>query len=365
MATPTTLLTTALASASQWAESRFSLKALIALGTHKTVPVHKASLWYYLGGVALILLAIQVLTGGLLMAHYIPEIGSAHASIQHINNKVEFGWLMRSLHSWGANIMILALFVHMFSTFFMRAYRPPREVTWLTGMVMLVVAFGFGFTGYLLPWDEVSFFATKIGVDIASKSPLIGEVLANILRGGEEIGQGTISRFFMIHVFLLPLALMGLLGLHLMMIQVHGISEPDTYQKLPESEKKREPFFPAFMLKDAVVWLLVIVGVVMLAALAPWGLGPEANPANPAPAGIKPEWYFLAMFQFLKLVPPHVGPIEGEQAGMMFFGLIGGGLAMMPFIDRGQHPLIARLATLFGVSVLLGLIVFTIWGYLS
>ncbi|MBK8190647.1 MAG: cytochrome bc complex cytochrome b subunit [Vampirovibrionales bacterium] len=365
MANPTAPLSTVFATIATWVEDRFSLNELKAMGAKKTVPVHKTSLWYYLGGVALILLVIQTLTGGLLMAHYIPEIGSAHASVQQINNKVEFGWLIRSMHSWGANIMILALFVHMFSTFFMRAYRPPREITWLTGMVMLVVAFGFGFTGYLLPWDEVSFFATKIGVDISSKSPLIGDILGNLLRGGADIGQGTISRFFMIHVFVLPLVLMGLLGLHLMMIQFHGISEPEGYQKLPEGEKKREPFFPAFMLKDAVVWLLVITGVVLLSALAPWGLGPEANPYNPAPAGIKPEWYFLAMFQFLKLVPPHVGPMEGEQAGMVFFGLIGGGLAMAPFIDRGHNPFIARMMRLFGIAVLIGLIVFTIWGYMS
>lgn len=348
-----------------WLDQRLSIKAMSAMAGKKTVPVHKHSVWYYLGGIAMVLLMVQIVTGGLLMVYYVPEIGSAHASILNITSKVNFGWFIRSLHSWGANLMILALFVHMFSTYFMRAYRAPREFTWMTGLVLLLLCFGFGFTGYLLPWDEVSFFATKIGIDITSKSPVIGEFLGYLLRGGADISQATLSRFFVIHIFLLPLGIIGLVGLHMMLIQMHGISEPAKIKALPPEKKRSEKFFPTFLLKDLMVWLLVLNALAVLVGIFPWGLGKEADPYAPAPMGIKPEWYFLAMFQFLKLMPAMVGPIEGEQLGMMFFGGIAGLFVIMPFIDRGDCPKAALFAKAFGILVAIGFVAFTIWGFVS
>jgi cytochrome b6 len=348
-----------------WLDERFYLNTWAEMAQKKTVPVHRHSVWYYLGGIALVLVLIQIASGGMLMIYYIPEIAAAHASILKLNTQVDFGWFIRSLHSWGANLMILALFVHMFSTYFMKAYRKPRELTWLTGLGLLVLAMGFGFTGYLLPWDEVSFFATKIGLDITSKTPIIGEFMATLLRGGESISQETLSRFFVIHVFLLPLGLAALLGIHLLLVQLHGISEPDELKALPAEQKEVEQFFPTFLMKDVMVWLLVINLLAFMVTMFPWGLGPEADPFAPAPAGIKPEWYFLAMFQFLKIMPPMVGPIEGEHLGMGIFALIGLLLAVAPFLDRGNHPRMARLADAFGWTVLTGFIVFTIWGFAS
>lgn len=355
----------AISSPITWLIERLGLAPLIEMALKKQVPVHQHSVWYYLGGIALVLLGVQVVTGLLLMVYYVPEIASAHASILAINTKVAFGWFIRSLHSWGANLMILALFIHLFSTFFMRAYRPPREFTWLTGLALLVLAFGFGFTGYLLPWDEIAFFATKIGLDITSQVPVVGELMATLLRGGETIGQATLSRFFVIHVIVLPLSLLGLLGLHLWLVQSHGISEPPAVKALPVEKKAYEPFFPTFALKDAMIWLLVLNVLAVLVTLFPWGLGPQADAFAPAPAGIKPEWYFLAMFQFLKYIPAHVGPIEGEQAGLLLFMLIGLVFAAAPFIDNGKRPLASTLMGWFGGIVLAGFIVFTLWGFAS
>jgi quinol-cytochrome oxidoreductase complex cytochrome b subunit len=348
-----------------WVNARLPIAEFMKLAGKKTVPVHKHSVWYYMGGILMVLIIIQFVSGGLLMVHYIPEIESAHASVNAINTKVDFGWLVRSMHSWGANLAILFAFIHMFSAYFMKAYRSPREFTWFSGLIMLVLLMGFGFTGYLLPWDEVAFFASKIGLDITSKSPLVGEIMGSMLRGGAEVGQATISRFFVIHVILLPLALMGLMGLHLLMVQLHGISKPESYVALPPAEQKEEKFFPDFMLKDLMVWLVVVNFVVAIVCLSPWGLGPEADPFAAAPKGIKPEWYFLSMFQFLKLLPPMIGFIEGEQVGMMFFGAIAGGLGLAPFIDNGQCKTRSAIMTAYGVAVLVGMIVFTIWGYLS
>jgi cytochrome b6 len=280
-------------------------------------------------------------------------------------SQVDFGWFVRSMHSWGANLMILALFFHLFSTYFMKAYRAPRELTWLTGLGLMVMAMAFGFTGYLLPWDEVSFFATKIGLDITSKLPVVGHLMVQILQGGADVSQATLTRFFLIHVILLPLGFLVLLGLHLVFVQSQGMSEPESFKALPEPKKTYEKFFPDFALKDAMVWLLTLNILATLVTLFPWGLGPEADPFAPAPQGIKPEWYFLAMFQFLKIIPASIGPFEGEMLGLGFFSCIGLIFAITPFIDEGKHPEMSNLATWFGQIVCIGFVVFTIWGFLA
>lgn len=344
---------------------RLPLAEMQALAEKKKVPLHKHSAWYYLGGIAGMLLGVQIVTGLLLMVYYVPEINSAHASILKLNTQINFGWFVRSLHSWGANLMTLALFVHLFSTYFMKAYRKPRELTWWTGLALMGICLGFGFTGYLLPWDDVSFFATKIGLDVASKVPFIGNTIAYMLRGGDAVSQATISRFFVIHVAVLPILLLGLLGGHLMMVQVHNISEPNSFKKLPTTEKTYEKFFPNFFLKDILVWILCLNALFGLTMLSPWSLGPEADPFAPAPIGIKPEWYFLAPFQFLKLMPPMVGPIEGELVGLVFMAFVAAGFVLVPIFDTGSSTARSRAATWFGIVVLISFSVLSIWGVLS
>ncbi len=346
-----------------WLEDRLKLSEIKHLAEKKEVPVHRHSVWYYMGGVAILLMAVQFATGILLMVYYVPELQSAHASILKINSQIQFGWFIRSLHSWGANLMIAVVFLHLFSSYFMKAYRRPREMTWLIGIVLLVVTMAFGFTGYLLPWDDVSFFATKIGLDIASKTPVIGPEIANILRGGNSIGQATLSRFFVIHVAVLPLVLMGLMFGHLVLVQMHGMSKPPGVDT-PEKPCKTEKFFPNFLLRDLLVWILSFNVLAVLVSIFPWGIGPEADAFAPAPTGIKPEWYFLSMFQFLKFMPPMVGPIEGELIGVLFMGLIALALALVPFWDDGKSDARSKAASAYGVIVLIGMIVFTIWGAL-
>ena len=348
-----------------WFDSRLGLTTLTSLAEKKKVPIHNSSFWYYMGGIALLILLVQFVTGILLMVYYIPEISSAHSSVQFINSQVEFGWFFRSMHSWGANLMIFVVFLHMFSAYFMKAYRKPRELTWVSGIGLLVISFAFGFTGYLLPWDEIAFFATKIGLDIAAAVPLIGEPMAEILRGGAEIGQGTLSRFFLIHVIILPLSLFALLGVHLLLVQFHGMSEPESFTKKESSKKKYEMFFPDFVLKDMMVWLLSLNVLATLTALFPWGLGPQADAFAAAPAGIKPEWYFLGMFQFLKILPAHIGFIEGEVFGLIIFALIGLVFAIAPFIDTGKNPVISKILEVYGIVVVVAFVIFTWWGFVA
>lgn len=343
-----------------WFDERFALGAIKEAAAKKKVPVHKHSIWYYMGGIALMLLMIQFVTGILLMFYYIPEISSAYSSVLKINSQIDFGWFFRSMHSWGANIMVAVLFIHMFSTYFMGAYRKPRELTWLTGLGLLVLCLAFGFTGYLLPWDEVAFFATKIGLDITAELPIIGQLLADTLRGGLEVGQGTLSRFFVIHVVILPLSLLLLLFIHLMMVQMHGMSEPRKIKKM-----KYEPFFPDFFVKDLMVWLLTLNVLATIVILSPWGIGEQADPFQPAPIGIKPEWYFLGMFQFLKILPAHIGFIEGEKLGLFIFVFIGFVFAIAPFVDAEDKPVMNKLFQLFGILVLVALVIFTVWGLIA
>src|SRR6201993_1195173 len=201
-----------------WIEERFDVGQLIAPLRSKTVPRHRFSVWYFLGGVTLFLFFVQVFTGLLLLLYYRPSTNEAYESVQYITNRVEFGWLVRSVHSWSANLMIFVAFAHMFSVAFMRAYRKPRELTWMSGMVLLFLCLGFGFSGYLLPWHTLSFFATKVGTEVAGRVPLVGHPTLIFLRGGEDIGAPTLTRFFSLHVVVLPALTVGMVLLHLLLV---------------------------------------------------------------------------------------------------------------------------------------------------
>jgi cytochrome b6 len=319
-----------------------------------------------MGGVSLFLFFVQVFSGILLLMYYVPGEEQAYESVQFIVTKVEFGWLMRNVHSWSANLMIFFAFVHMFSVFFTRAYRNPRELTWITGFLLLLLGMGFGFSGYLLPWNELAFFATKVGTDIVGVVPFIGEELKIILRGGEDVTGATLSRFFGIHVAILPALFTLFLVLHLLFVQRQGMSEPEEFEQKKEKEKKYIPFFPNFVLQDALLWIIVLILILSLTIFFPWELGLKANPLSPAPEGIKPEWYFMFMFQTLKFVPPHILFIEGEVAGIMAFSLAGFVWMIIPFITFSKNPEKNRaILKWIGIAVVAFILVLTIIGYLE
>jgi cytochrome b6 len=278
-------------------------------------------------------------------------------------SKVQFGWLIRSIHSWAANLFVLAAMIHMFSVFFEKAYRKPREITWLTGMLMFFLALGFGFSGYLLPWNELAFFATKVGTDIAGVLPFVGKPIMMFLRGGEEVTGATLTRFFGFHVAVFPGIFTVLLGIHLLLVQSQGMSEPLGSENEPE--RKTMPFFPNFLLRDLLLWLIVLNILAILAVFFPWELGKKADLFGAAPAGIRPEWYFMFMFQSLKLIPGKVLFLDGEILGILFFGVAGLLWMLVPFWDkkskRGEQN---RLLNYLGLFAVVYIIVFTIWGYL-
>lgn len=345
----------------EWLEDRLGLAAIREVASHKTVPVHSATHWYYFGGITLFLFGVQMLTGILLLFYYRPTVAEGFESVKFIMTRVEFGWLIRSVHSWSANLMIFMAFVHMFSVVFTHAYRAPRELTWGSGIALLALLMTFGFSGYLLPWNQIAYFATKVGTDVAASTPLIGEMLGRILRGGEDVGAATLTRFFALHVMVLPLATVGLIVFHILLVQKNGMSTPP---KLDGNTVKRMPFFPNFFLRELMVWYGTLAVLGALAAIFPWELGEKADPFSSAPAGIRPEWYFLAEFYTLKLIPGHVGPIEGELLGLLGFALLGVGWALLPVwgvTKSGQAK--TRLTSGAAIFLIAYLIVFSILGY--
>lgn len=312
-------------------DSLFRISDLLQFAQKKKVPEHKHSFWYYFGGICLFLFVIQVITGILLLLYYTPSIDSAHESIEYIMSHVKFGWLIRSVHSWSANILIGAIFIHMFSTFFLKAYRTPRELTWISGFFLLLIFLAFGFSGYLLPWNELSFFATRVGTDIAGTIPLIGKHIKTFILGGSEVSGSTISRFYWLHVAVLPLFTTIILGVHVLLVQILGMSKPIG---LAEKEVREVPFFPNFILKDSLGWMIILALIGVLCVFFPWEVGQKADPFAPTPIGIRPEWYFTFMFTTLKLIPSHIFIFEGEI--LAIFGFMIGGLLWMlvPFLDR-------------------------------
>jgi quinol-cytochrome oxidoreductase complex cytochrome b subunit len=347
-----------------WLDERIGLSDLAKVAKKKEVPIHRHTFWYYFGGMTLFLFMIQVATGILLLLYYRPSAGEAFESIQFIMTEVEFGWLVRSLHSWSANLMIFAMFVHLFSALLLHAYRRPREMTWLSGSGLMGLSLGFGFTGYLLPWNELAYFATRVGTEIPGILPVIGPFLRRLLRGGEDVTGATLTRFYGIHVAILPAIATVILGLHLFLVQKHGMSRPPSAGK-NHDEQKSMPFFPNFFLRDLVGWLCALGLLAALAAYYPAELGRKADPFQPAPIGIKPEWYFMAMFQTLKLLPSHILGVEGEFLGVLGFGLVGVILIAMPFLDRQavQGKISSRLAAGFGLALIVYSVMLTYLGY--
>jgi cytochrome b6 len=344
-------------------DERFELAPLVEFIKHKEVPQHRHSWAYYFGGLTLFFFAIQVATGILLLLYYRPTAEAAFESVQFIVTRVPFGWLIRSIHSWSANLMILSTFAHMFSVYLLGAYAKPREATWWTGVALLGLALGFGFSGYLLPWNELSFFATRIGTDIVSKVPLVGAWLLKFLRGGDEVTGATLTRFFGFHVAVLPMITSALIGLHLAFIQRQGMHVPE---RLGEEAEQRKPlrFFPNFAMREGVVWLAGLAILAAVAAFFPWELGSKADPFASAPAGIKPEWYFLFMFETLKLLPAHVLGIEGELVGLAGFSLAGLVWFLVPVLDRGSaRGRRSRFFLFLGWAALAYVVVFTVLSF--
>jgi ubiquinol-cytochrome c reductase cytochrome b subunit len=349
-----------------WLDERYDLTTLIGAMLHVEIP--RSVRTYYLGGITLFFFIVQVITGMLLSLYYQPTPNTAYNSVLFIMNEVSFGWLIRSIHAWGANLMIIFCVLHLLRVFFQGAYKAPREITWTMGVLLLGVTLGFGFTGYLLPWDQRAFWATTVGSEIAGAVPLIGEQALIFLRGGPQVTARTLSRFFGVHVLVMPAALLTLLAVHLTFVHQQGLADPDpdrppeakgdTTLEADQKKKNLLPFFPNYVLDEVIAWYGMLAILVILASLLPAGLEEPADPLR-TPEHIKPEWYFLFLYQGLKYVPRIVGVMAPIAGGLL--------LLVLPFIDRNpQHaPRRRPIAIAIGIITLIGIIALSIWGWLS
>lgn len=322
-----------------WLEERLPLADLLEMLRHKRVPHHRHAVWYYFGGMTLFLFLIQVGTGALLLLYYRPSAAEAYESVQFIVTRVPFGWLVRSVHAWSANLMVASACAHLFSVLFFHAYRRPRELTWISGFLLLLLTLGFGFTGYLLPWNEVSFFATRVGTDIMAAVPVAGDGLVRFMRGGDDVSGATLTRLFGFHVAILPAIATALVALHLLLVQRHGMSVPPSIERRIAADPgaaRAIPFLPHFLLRDLFAWTAVLAVLAALATFFPWELGAKADPFAPAPAGIRPEWYFLWAFETLKHVPPTVAGLNGEFVAVTVMGAGGLAALLLPFLAGGS-----------------------------
>ncbi|MBM4016270.1 MAG: c-type cytochrome [Planctomycetes bacterium] len=322
-----------------------------------------------LGTALFVVLLTQAVTGMLLALCYVPSPDHAYNSVRFIDHEVKstlggheiaVGRLVRGLHHWGAGAVIVLAFLHLLRTFFTGAYKRPRALLWVLGVALFGVLLGFGFTGYLLPWDMKAFWATDVGMTIVATVPEVGPALADLLRGGPELGAPTLTRMFALHVLILPALLIPLAGLHLLLVHRLGITPPGARVGAPEV--KGAPFFPDHVVRE----LLVAAAALGVVGFLAWKLGaPLEAPASRELGEYepRPEWYFLGLFQLLKLEW-----FQGDRvwyATALLPGAVGALLLLLPWLDRGKERSASQrpIATTLGVLAVAGVVGMTAWGF--
>lgn len=358
-----------------WLDVRLGVGELVEKRLTGYLLPRSINAWYSLGSVLLVIFGIQVVTGILLLIYYVPDAEKAFKSVAHIMNDVPIGWLVRLCHAIGSSMMVAVLFLHMLSVLFMGSHKSPRELNWVTGFIIFNLVLGMSLTGYLLPWSQLSFWATTVATNSAGAIPVIGDHLVAFLRGGKLVGPPTLGRFFAAHVALLPLVIGALIGAHLFLLERIGVSTPPFGKKETKSTWQGDqfryeshpggiPFFPNYLLQDVTSILIYLAIFFCVVFFSPYIFFPPTAfvPADPfkTPAHIKPEWYFLANYQTLKVFPNELLGLMVQGAAMTF-------LALLPFIDRGKerHPLKRPLflaCFIGGIILYIGL---AIWGHYS
>ena len=313
------------------------------------IPAHMKMWWFAMGATPLILFGLQVITGILLTFYFVPSQEMAYESVRYITEEVQMGFWIRGVHRWGSNLMIITLFLHIVRVFFTRAYQKPRELNWIIGVVLFLLTLTFSFTGYSLTYNQLSYWATTVGTNMIKEVPLIGHWMLTFLRGGEEVTANTLTRFFTIHVGLLPPLLILTLTIHIIVLRLHGVSEPEGYPK------KKYPFYPSHFYKIIIATLFLLCLMSTLTVIYPPGLGVPADPVV-TPNHIKPEWYFFPTYRFLKLVPLNIGII-----GTAVFLLL---MTFWPFIElllSKKYTTRKRISYLVGAFTIIFTVGFTIW----
>ncbi len=321
--------------------------------TNEPVPNHLKRWWFCLGGTPAYLFVIQIITGILLAFYYEASPDRAYQSVQFITDEAAFGWYIRSVHKWGATLMIAAVILHQMRVYFTGAYRKPRELNWMIGMCLLVCVLAVGFTGYSLVYEQLSFWGATVGANISESVPVVGTFMKEIMLGGESYNQNTLSRFYVLHAAVLPALIVFLLVIHITLIRLQGVTEFKF-----EDEKEGAPdhfnFFPDHLYTELIMGLMLMILLSALATVLPATMGPPADPLV-TPEVIKPEWFFYVTFRWLKLFSATVAILS---MGFIVFVMF-----VWPFIDswiRKRWPA-SEASVWIGILGVISIIALTIW----
>ncbi len=341
----------------QWFDERTGLSGPVRDFLNYPVPkyVHRNFL-YTLGGLTLISFLIQVVTGILMAFYYDPSTEGAYNSVDYISYQLPLGWLIRGVHHYASSAMVILVSLHMLRTYYFSAYKKPRELNWLTGVLLFFLVLSFGFTGYLLPWDQKGYWATKVGTEIAGSVPLIGSFLMHLMRGGDMLGQATLTRFYAGHILLLPASVAVLIVAHIFQMRFHGMA-PAITKKAQAQSKIFVPFFPDWAITDTLCGL----GLLALLVYMTWANhAPLEFPADPTSNNYvpRPEWYFLFYFQLLKYFPGALEPVATILIPLFIFG----SMVLLPFVDLSEErrPWRKPVTTLVSIFYIIVIVVFTI-----
>jgi ubiquinol-cytochrome c reductase cytochrome b subunit len=328
-----------------WLDERAGHRALLRAALDEPIP--GGASWAYVWGSALSLsLVVQAITGWLLMSAYAPSATTAWASVAYISHGISGGWVIRGLHHFGAQAMIVLLAAHLMQTALLGAYRRPRELNWYFGLALLGTTLGFALTGYLLPWDQKGYWATRVATSIVGTIPFVGGALQRILVGGAEYGHLTLTHFYALHVGVLPAVTALLVACHVALFRRHGVTVP-----VAADREKVDLFYPRQVFKDLVVGLAVLLVLFALTAHehgAP--LDAPADPASDYPA--RPEWYFLALFELLKWFKGSLEPVGAVGIPLLVLGY----LVALPLLDRGPDRSIKARARFLAPLAIFGLV---------
>jgi quinol-cytochrome oxidoreductase complex cytochrome b subunit len=333
-----------------WIKSRFPVDTSnIYMSLQEPVPNHLKRWWWCLGGMPAYLFVVQLISGILLTFYYVPDPAQAYESVHHITFDIPFGWWVRSIHKWSSNLMIISVILHVMRVFFSGAYRKPREINWMFGAGLLLVTLAFGFTGYSLVYEQLSYWGVTVAANLAQAVPWIGEYIANFIRGGDSFGANTLTRFFVFHIGILPTAIVVLMGLHIMMVRTLGVTELHFKNEDPG---KTFRFFPDHILTELLIGVGLLIVISAVAVIFPPGLGEKANPLI-TPAHIKPEWYFYFSFRWLKMT--------GLTTAVITMGIAMVGFIFWPLIDSLLSNVTKRdLSIPLGVIAVISLFVLTL-----
>lgn len=329
--------------------SRADLREL----TNEPVPNHLKRWWFCLGGTPAYLFVVQIVTGILLAFYYQPAPETAYESVANITHSVAYGWYFRSVHKWGATLMIAAVILHQMRVYFTGAYRKPRELNWMIGMCLLLCTLMIGFTGYSLVYEQLSYWGANVAANISDTVPVIGPSIKRMLLAGDAYNANTLPRFYILHAAVLPVALIGLLAIHIGILRLHGVTE-FRFEDEPPTAPEEFNFFPDHFLTELTIGLVLMILLSVLATVLPATMGPRADPLT-TPEIIKPEWFFYVSFRWLKLFSLTFAVIS---SGFIVFVMF-----IWPFIDefirrKTRFTEASVWIGIVGVALLVGL---TVW----